>query len=261
MRLRPRPLITVGIAIGYIAIVATIFAVTGLDYDRVGDTTSTVLKGIVLPVALGAVFLAGVTSYLGWWRPAIVEEMRAPRWLWAVPVLMFLPGLGSLLGGFGPADRAGTYLLALALGTLLVGFSEEMLTRGTGLVGLRGRFGEGMSWLFSCLLFGLIHALNLAFGQSLGSTLQQIGIAFVAGSVLYITRRVSGTLVICMLLHAWIDFTTFAFSDAAADAESPFVFLSLMQWGAFVLAITGVVIVLRRGSHRRGISRDVLAGA
>jgi membrane protease YdiL (CAAX protease family) len=178
-----------------------------------------------------------------------------------VPVLMFLPGLGSLLGGFGAADRAGSYLLALALGTLLVGFGEEMLTRGTGLVGLRGGFGEGMSWFFSCLLFGLVHALNLFFGQSIGATMRQIAIAFAAGSVLYITRRVSGTLILCMLLHAWIDFTTFAFSDAAADAQSPFAVLSLMQWGAFVLAITGVVIVLRRGSQERGISDGALAGA
>ena len=51
-----------------------------------------------------------------------------------------------------------------------------------------------------------------------------------------------------MVLHAWIDFTTFAFSDAAADAESPFAILGFAQWVAFVLAIVGVVIVLRRGS-------------
>jgi membrane protease YdiL (CAAX protease family) len=250
MRVQPRPLITVGLAIGYMAIVAITWVVVGLDYDTVGDSTSNIVKGIVLPVALACVFMAVATSYLGWWGPAIKEDLRAPGWLWAVPVLMFLPGLGSLLGGSGPADRSASYLFWLGVGTLLVGFGEEMLTRGTGLVGLRGGFGEPMAWFFSCLLFGLVHALNLFFGQSLGSTVQQIGIAFVAGSVLYITRRVAGTLVICMLLHAWIDFTTFAFSDAAADAESPFVTLSLLQWLAFVLAIAGVVVLLRRsGQH------------
>ena len=109
---------------------------------------------------------------------------------------MFLPGLGALLGGFGPADRSAGYLLALAMGTLLVGFSEEMLTRGTGLVGLRGGFGEPVAWFFSCLLFGLLHALNIFFGQAFGATAQQIGLAFFAGSVLYITRRVAGTLIL-----------------------------------------------------------------
>lgn len=248
MRVEPRPLITVGLAVGYAAIVAVTWVVVGTDYDTVGDSTSNIVKGIVLPVAIASVFVAVITSYLGWWGPAIHEELGAPRWLWLVPILMVLPGLGSLLGGFGPADRSGSYLLALGAGTLLVGFGEEMLTRGTGLVGLRGGFGEPMAWFFSCLLFGLVHALNLFFGQSVVSTVQQIVIAFIAGSVLYLTRRLAGTLIVCMLLHAWIDFTTFAFNDAAADAESPFSILGFAQWVAFVLAIIGVVIVLRRGS-------------
>ena len=256
MRVEPRPLITVGLAVGYMAIVAITWTVVGLDYDAVGDSTSNIVKGIVLPVALASAFTAAATSYLGWWGPAIHEELRAPRWLWAVPLLMLLPGLGSLLGGFGPADRSASYLFWLGVGTLLVGFGEEMLTRGVGLVGLRGGFREPMAWFFSCLLFGLVHALNVFFGQSLGSTAQQIVLAFVAGSVFYITRRVGGTLIICMVLHAWIDFTTFAFSDAAGDAESPFVLFGFVQWFAFVLAIVGVFIVLRRGSDQRDITPD-----
>ncbi|ROR90251.1 CPBP family intramembrane glutamic endopeptidase [Nocardioides aurantiacus] len=250
MRIQPRPLITVGLVLGYLAVIAVTWAVAGIDYDEVGDSTSTIVRGIVVPVALGAAFLAAATTYLGWWGPAIREETRVPAWLWSVPVLMVLPGLGALLGGLGPADRSAGYLLALGVGTLLVGFGEEMLARGTGLVGLRGGFGEAAAWFFSCLIFGLIHALNFFFGQGLGTTAQQIAIAFVAGSVLYLTRRVSGTLVLAMLLHAWIDFTTLAFSDAAADARSPFVALSLVQWVAFVLAAVGVVLVLRRGRDR-----------
>jgi CAAX protease family protein len=259
MRVEPRPLITLGLAIGYMAIVAITWVVVGTDYDTVGDTTSNIVKGIVLPVALASVFMAVATSYLGWWGPAITEDLRAPRWLWAVPLVMVLLGLGAVLGGSGPADRTASYLFWLAVATLLVGFGEEMLTRGTGLVGLRGGFGEPMAWFFSCLLFGLIHSLNLFFGQSLGSTLQQIVTAFLAGSVFYITRRVAGTLVICMLLHAWIDFTTLAFSDAAADAESSFTILGLLQYLAFALAIAGVVIVLRRGSSQDTPTTEAIA--
>ena len=146
MRVQPRPLITLGIAVIYMAIVGITWAVVGLDYDAVGDSTSTVVKGIVIPVVLGAIFLAVATSYLGWWRPAIRETMRAPKWLWAVPVLMALPGLGAVLGGAPSSDRSLGYLVALAVGTLFVGFSEEMLCRGTGLVGLRGGFKEPLAW-------------------------------------------------------------------------------------------------------------------
>ncbi|MGA8046977.1 MAG: CPBP family intramembrane glutamic endopeptidase [Dermatophilaceae bacterium] len=261
MRIKPTPLITVGLFLGYLAIMVTTWALVGFDYKAVGDTTSTIVRGIVLPVGLASAFLAVATSYLGWWGPAIRETMRAPRWLWAVPVLMFLPGLGALLGGFGAADRSTAYLLALALGTLLVGFGEELLTRGSGLVGLRGGFNELLSWFFSCLIFGLLHAVNVFFGQSLGSTVQQIVFAFFAGSVLYITRRVSGTLIAAMLLHAWIDFTTFAFADAAAESESPFTILGFAQWGAFVLAIIGVVVVLRRAGHQDESTQEVLAAS
>ena len=261
MRVAPRPLITVGVALGYMTIVGVTWAVVGLDYDDVGTTTRSVVEGIVVPVAIGSVFVAAVTTFLGWWGPAIHEDMRAPRWLWAVPVLMVLPGLGFMLGGSGEANRSTGFLLALALGCLLVGFSEEMLARGTGLIGLRGGFGEALSWFSSCLIFGLIHALNAVFGQSIGSTVQQIFFAFLAGSVLYVTRRVSGTLVVCMVLHAWIDFTTFAFADAAIDAQSPFAALAGLQWLAFVLALVGVALVLRRAGRTSGRSTGSLSTA
>ena len=127
MRVQPRPLITLGLAVIYMAIVGIVWAIVGLNYDEVGDSTSTVVKGIVIPIVLGAIFLAVATSYLGWWGPSITETMRAPKWLWAVPVLMALPGLGSLLGGAPSSDRSLGYLVVLAIGTLFVGFSEEML--------------------------------------------------------------------------------------------------------------------------------------
>lgn len=248
MRVRPRPLITLGLAVVYLAIVGITWAIVGMNYDEVGDSTSTVVKGIVIPIVLGAIFLAVATSYLGWWGPAIHETMRAPKWVWVVPVLMALPGVGLVLGGAPSSDRSLGYLGALAVGTLLVGFSEEMLTRGTGLVGLRGGFKEVVAWALSCLLFGLIHALNAFFGQSIGSTLQQIVFAFAAGTVFYMTRRVSGTLILCMVLHAWVDFTVIGFGTAAADAKSPWTILSTLQWAAFLLAFIGLFLVLRRGS-------------
>ena len=53
---------------------------------------------------------------------------------------------------------------------------------------------------------------------------------FLPGSVFYITRRVAGTLILCMVLHAWIDVTTLGFGKAAADAKSPFTILGFAQY-------------------------------
>ena len=53
MRVQPRPLITLGLAVVYMAIVGIVWAIVGLNYDEVGDSTSTVVKGIVIPIVLG----------------------------------------------------------------------------------------------------------------------------------------------------------------------------------------------------------------
>ena len=108
MRVQPRPLITLGLAVVYMAIVGITWAIVGLNYDQVGDSTSTVVKGIVIPVLLGAIFLAIATSYLGWWGPAIHESMRAPKWLWAVPVLMAMPGRRRACSGGRPRPTAAS---------------------------------------------------------------------------------------------------------------------------------------------------------
>ncbi len=104
MRVQPRPPITLGLAVVYMAIVEITWAVVGLNYEEVGDSTSTGIKGIVIPILLRAIFLAVATSSLGWWGPAIHQTMRAPKWLWVVPVLMAVPGIGWVIGGAPSSD-------------------------------------------------------------------------------------------------------------------------------------------------------------
>ena len=92
MRVAPRPAIAVGIFIAYAAIVTVMSLVGGVDYDEIGDTTANVRDAIVIPIGVGAVFLAASTTWLGWWRPALFEARRAgSRWMLAVPVLSGRP--------------------------------------------------------------------------------------------------------------------------------------------------------------------------
>ena len=70
----------------------------------------------------------------------------------------------------------------------------EILTRGLLLVGFRGSASEALSWFWTSFLFGMIHALNLFFGQSLMDTMQQVVAAFLLGSALYVTRMATGAL-------------------------------------------------------------------
>jgi hypothetical protein len=203
----------------YTVLVSVLWLVLDVDYSTIGLSTDSALEGIVIPVGAGAVLLVAAATWLGWWSPALSEAGRSgPGWVVAVPVLLaVMVVIGLLSVDFG-AD-VGSLLPLLALGTLLVGFSEEMLTRGLGLVGFRGGVSERMAWFWTSLLFGILHGINVVFGASVGSTVQQITFAFVVGSALYVTRRVLGTLLVPMLLHAAWDFGTIG--TEATDGTPP----------------------------------------
>jgi len=122
-----------------------------------------------------------------------------------VPALALLAALIGIATFDWDSPRTDVLPL-LAVGVLLVGFSEELLTRGLLIVGLRPAMKEPMVWFVTSLLFGLMHGLNIIGGQAVGTTLQQIVFAFVLGTAFYVTRRVTGTLLVCMVLHAVWDF-------------------------------------------------------
>jgi membrane protease YdiL (CAAX protease family) len=208
------------------------FLASGVDYDAVGDTTSNVMKAIVLPVGVGALVLLLVTYFLGWWRPVFRDEDRAPRWTLLIPAFMAV----AVLAGLITADwggRESSFIVWLLVGTLFVGIAEEVLTRGLLLTAFRGGMGEVGVWFWTSIVFGLLHSLNILFGQSVGATIQQIVFAFVFGSVLYACRRATGLLVIPIVLHALWDFTTFMSSGEAGTVSA----------GAQGIIVYGAVIV------------------
>ena len=134
MRVKPNWVITILLTVIYMAIVGAVWAVNDVDYETLGDTTDNIVAGIIVPIGLGAIFLAVAASVLGWWRPALWEIPRVgPRWLLLIPAIYVVATLGKLLS-VDFANVPGKYVLLLAIGTLLVGFSEEMLCRGLGLV-------------------------------------------------------------------------------------------------------------------------------
>ena len=195
----------------------------------------------MIPVGIGAVFLAEYTTYLGWWRAVMFERPgTAPRWTMAVTLLYLVAALSGI-GSSGVFGLPARHVLALALGCALVGFSEEILTRGVLLVGLRGAVSEGWVWLLTCLLFGLLHPLNVFFGQSLGTTVRQIGLAFLAGSALYVVRMAQAALLPAMALHAMWDFGTLGAS--ASNTTTPVLVGLLLQLTMVVSLVAAWQIV------------------
>ena len=73
----------------------------------------------------------------------------------------------------------------------------------------------------------------MLFGQPLGETVQQIVFAFLVGSAFYVTRRVVGTLLLPMLLHAAWDFGTIG-TEATGGTQS---LTGLLIWPLAVVAV------------------------
>lgn len=242
MRIQPKAWISIALLVGYTALVAFVWTLNDFDYEAVGDTRDNVVQGIVVPVAVGAAFLAIAATVLGWWRPALREEHRAgPRWGWVLPALLLAFALSNVFSIDFSSPAVQEVLPMLAIGCALVGFSEELLTRGLMLVGFRGSFSEVWVWLFCSLSFALLHGINAFFGQSIGSTAIQMTVAFLIGTAFYVTRRVTGLLVVTMVIHALWDFGAIGIGDNTPPAAAAF-----LQYAAAIVALVLLVKILRQ---------------
>jgi membrane protease YdiL (CAAX protease family) len=204
-----------GILAAYATCIGVLQHQSHLTYNALANTTSNMgtLAGIV---AAGALVLVVVTTALGWW-PAVMRDHRPVRpWLAVLPLLMFVASLSIL--NVGALFQLGTVYVLVAIGAmLLVGFSEELLTRGILLVGFRDLAPERWAWFFSTLAFGAMHMLNVLSGRTVFLSLAQACFAFLTGTVLYLARRATGSLITSMLLHAFWDFALFTQLGARAQ--------------------------------------------
>jgi membrane protease YdiL (CAAX protease family) len=214
-----------------------VWIINGIEYTRISESSDTILKWIVAPLAAGAVYLIIAVSALGWWRPSLFEvEKAGPRWLLVGPIVMLLLAIAGLATSDKSAVTMSMFWLAL-LGSLLVGFCEELATRGALIVGLRGRLTEPWVWFLSTLLFGLMHLPNWVFGAGPGAAFQVV-LAFGGGTILYLTRRLTGSLIFAMLLHGIWDFSNFLGKPATLTIVFPLITL--------VLGLVLVFILLRK---------------
>lgn len=160
----------------------------------------------VLPELVGAVILAAFTLSVGWWREVFGRQPIGGRgWMWiAIVVVLLFNILRFATIDYGKAgfDVVLTWLLA----GLLIGFTEEVLTRGL-VVNLMRKAGyrEVMVAVISAALFAGLHAGNLLNGQNLLATGFQLVYTFAFGILMYLALRVTGTIIAPILLHASTD--------------------------------------------------------
>ncbi|MFJ3393610.1 CPBP family intramembrane glutamic endopeptidase [Leifsonia aquatica] len=214
MRIHPRLWIGFAIWAGYVVVIFLVTKLMGVPYTRIGASAEETWKGAVVDLAVAAVLLAITTSILGWWRPALFERKRSHhKWPIFVPIVMLLVALANIFTTDWSKFDASFIFALVALG-VLVGFNEELMTRGLVLTAFRSRLHEGWAWFLSGALFGLMHLVNAALGAPLGGTLLQVLMAFASGTAFYIVRRVTGSLIWAMLLHGLWDVSVFSVGHA-----------------------------------------------
>jgi uncharacterized protein len=161
-------------------------------------------RGITVPVFISLIFVYAVVAVLGWWRPVFTDDKPVRRWVWLLPAIMVITVLAGVnYTGLGNKGAGFTALLALSM--LGVGFAEEGMFRGLGVVTFRvNRFAEGQVAWWTCVIFGLAHATNLISDGP--KALVQVLVTAVAGYFFYLIRRASGGLVVPAVLHGLWDF-------------------------------------------------------
>ena len=128
--------------------------------------------------------------------------------MWIAPVVVLTPIVLRVLGIEWGRQAFDVAAFMMVTG-LLIGYVEELLTRGIGVKMLRdGGHGEWTVAALSSLVFALIHSVNLLTGQELTTVAFTIVYAFAFGVLMYLSQRAIGFLVGAMILHGLTDPTT-----------------------------------------------------
>jgi hypothetical protein len=90
LKVKPTALIGFSIAVAYPVLFLVLERFLGPAYTDIGKTADSVLRGIVIPLAICTVVTAGLTTWLGWWRPVMREKPVGVKWMWSIPVVLGL---------------------------------------------------------------------------------------------------------------------------------------------------------------------------
>jgi hypothetical protein len=197
------------IVIAYLALIQIggllVTNAAGVASNRGFVTTHNVLISLWIPVGAALVFTYVVVAILGWQRPVLRDDHPVQRWVMAVPIV-FAAGIILATDYSSLASKCLGYTLILLVGTQFVGWGEEGMFRGVGVVMLRDHgLREGQVALWSSIIFGIVHLTN-AIGHGASAIPQAIAVSL-AGYFFYLMRRVSRGNVLNSVIHGLFDFS------------------------------------------------------
>ncbi|MEU4016811.1 CPBP family intramembrane glutamic endopeptidase [Microbacterium sp. NPDC028030] len=218
------------------------------------NSAGAVVVYYVLPLLVGGLLLVGFIASVGWWHEVFgAQPIRGRGWMWIAVVVVLLFNILRFATidysetGF---DVVATWLLA----GLLIGFAEEVLTRGL-VVNLLRKAGsrEIVVAVISAGVFAGLHSGNLLSGQNLFATAIQVVYTFAFGICMYLAMRVTGTIITPILLHASTD--PGVFLQVAHPAEGALTGIANLS-NAVVIVVGLVLIFFIRGRVRESHGRE-----
>jgi membrane protease YdiL (CAAX protease family) len=247
-RLAPNVKNSLVIFVLYLIVVAGTQKMFGVPYTDITQSSDNLLKAVIIPVFLASAFLTAVAVWSGWWKDVFRDKFKIQGHNWMYLLVVFA-ALGSILtiatGDIASLDTK--FILYAAIGTALVGYSEELMTRGLLLRGARGSgFSELKVFLFTSFMFGLMHSLNIINGQDVRTTLGQVVFAAVGGATYYAIFRKTGFLWVTMALHALFDFALLTSGSeevnatSSSDVSAAVGVGSLFVYGSYILLLFSI---------------------
>lgn len=207
---------------------------------NLGDESPVMLAGLAAIAAGIAVFVKkfGLEETYG----LVKWQGRAGDYLYFLPVLIL--ATGNLWGGVGIAYQGAAQVFAV-LSMMLIGFIEELLFRGFLFRALLKKDSAPVAITISAVTFGIGHLVNLLAGQGGWESLIQVIFAIAWGFLFTLVFYKSGSLWICILVHALVDvFSKFAAAEAAGIGEWIYV-------SATIVGSLGYCLYLMRIEQRR----------
>ena len=226
----------------------------GLGDEDVLSSVGSVFFQLTLALIVGAIVLVAFSTYMGWTKELFGRQpIYRSWWMWIGPIVALTPVALRVFGIDWGRDAIDVIALVLVTG-LLIGFVEELLTRGIGVKMLRdGGHGEWAVAALSSLVFALLHSANILDGQELTTVVFTIVYAFAFGVLMYLTLRTTGFLIGAMIVHGLTDPTTIlavggvdelrtgAASNSLLTAAGNFTFLLIIAGFILLIFIRGQV--------------------
>ena len=181
----------------------------------------------LLGLSAVAAVIAVVSSLIPLWKTLGVtaRPQNARLCLFFIPMIIL--ATGNIWDGI-EAHYSGASLWYAMASMALVGFVEEMIFRGFLFRALLKKDGPKVAVIVSAVTFGIGHIVNLLAGMATVKNLMMIIFAVAWGFVFTMVYYKSGSLLICILVHAVVD----VLSPVAAETD----------WGSWLYI--GATVVL-----------------